>query len=188
MRTFLPFLLTIPVFAQATFPSTTLSRAITAQYAGAIPLASTAGIQPPGFPVPQGGIGDTKFPASTQWMLLIDQEAVCVNSILGQNVTGERGCKGTYTQGHANSELVWAGPAYYFHPANPLGTTCVATRQLVLPWIQLPGGNVWDCTTGSWVLRAQLHGSRMPMEQKLSLYERIRARIRVWLVERFLSR
>ena len=137
-------------------------------YSTGIPLVSTANVNNPNLPVPSGGIGSPPSGQSTGWILLTEQEAMCVDYVAGRTVVAERGCQGTYTQSHAAGSLVWTGPAYYYHPLDPPNSTCVATQALVLPWITLPSGNVWDCTGGTWVLRAMaLHRPKPSRWRKL---------------------
>lgn len=156
MRSFFLFLLCLPLFGQATFPTTTTNGQMTLLSAE-IPLASLANVHSPGFPTPSGGIGQPSGIQSTGWILLIEQEAVCVDGVWGSTIVGSRGCQGTTTQAHNQGTTVWTGPAYFYHPLDPTaysGYSCVSAQQYVLPWITLPSGNIWDCTGGFWVLRA----------------------------------
>jgi len=140
-------------FAQATFPSTTLSRAVTATYSGPLAVASTTNILPPGLPVEINGVGDPE--GATMYVLLVDTEAMCVYNVdKHNNVYVIRGCQGTQTQAHAAGAKVYTGPASYYSFNDP-GGSCNPPAIRVLPHITLPSGNIWQCTGGVWVFQGQ---------------------------------
>lgn len=131
----------ISCFGQAAFPTTTLTFATTKKDPGPISVASVANI-----------FGPNNFTGNT--IILIDQEAMCVNRVLNKVVHVERGCQGTWTQNHAVGATVYAGFTYQYKqiPPGGFGGTCVAANYPVLPWIVLPGASIWNCTNGVWVV------------------------------------
>ena len=166
MRSILFLVCSVVAFGQITFPTTTLTQATTAKQAGPLHVASVANIfssanQYPG----NGSIGDPTGPGLT--ILLMGQEAACVLQVyppqLSVNVI--RGCQGTWTQNHSVGDLVYAGPAWYYKQLPPSGTSCTASQQTVLPWIVLPGGEIWNCTNGAWVLTNPGYTAKAPAKK-----------------------
>jgi hypothetical protein len=161
MRKLTLFLIAAAIsFAQITFPTTTLTNATTAMSPQPVQVGSVANIFPPNI-----------YTGNT--IILVDQEAMCVNSVLGLTVSVERGCQGTWTQNHAAGATVYAGYVYYFKqiPPGQYGQTCVAAQIPVLPWIVLPGAEIWNCTNGQWVLTN--YGNHASLGRHVSIWKRI---------------
>ena len=143
------------LFAQATFPTTTLATALTGwpaahQPALSIFLASNAAIVPGQNPVSTSGIGDPS--GHTAQILMIGTEAVCVNGPIQPNgsIPVERGCQGTYGEAHSKGATVWVGFPSYYAITPPYGY-CNAPTLPVLPTIYLNTGVVYNCVASRWV-------------------------------------
>lgn len=134
-------------FGQASMTSTTLSAAITSSQLTFV-VASATGINGPGFPQSQGGIGSSTTPAAIT-VLYVDREAMRVASVNSTTVTVERGYEGTATRSHKSGAKLWVGPAGYFASIDPSGA-CTAASLLVLPRVVIPNGNLWTCGNGFW--------------------------------------
>ncbi len=161
MRKLSLFVITAAIcFAQITFPTTTLTNATTAKDPQPIQVASVANIFAPNI-----------YTGNT--IILVDQEAMCVSRLLNNSVYIERGCQGTWTQDHAAGATVYAGYVYYFKqiPPGQYGQTCVAAQIPVLPWIVLPGAEIWSCTNGQWVLTN--YGNHGAIARHVSIWKRI---------------
>lgn len=151
----LAVLLAPALFAQATFPTTTLAVALTGWPAAHAPalsvfLASNAAIVPGQFPISTSGIGNPS--GHTNQILMVDTEAMCVDGPILPNgsVPVERGCQGTYVEAHNAGATVWVGfPSYYAITA-PHGA-CNAPTLQVLPTIYLNTGVVYNCVNSVWV-------------------------------------
>lgn len=143
------------LFAQATFPTTTLSSALTGWPAAHLPatnifLGSTAAIVPGQNPISTSGIGEPS--GHTNQILMVDTEAMCVAGSLNPNgsVPVRRGCQGTKTEGHNAGAVVWVGfPSYY--ALTPPSGACDPHVLEVLPTIYLNTGVVYDCVADVWV-------------------------------------
>lgn len=142
----------------ATFPTTTLAKALTGwpaadQPATVIFLASNATIVPGQLPVSTSGIGDPT--GHTNQILMVDTEALCVDGPIQPNggIPVERGCQGTYTLWHNVGATVWVGFPSYYPITVPYGA-CNAFTQPVLPQIYLNTGVLYDClprtAAGKW--------------------------------------
>lgn len=143
------------LFAQAAFPTTTLSSSLTGWPAAHLPatnifLTSNAAIVPGQNPISTSGIGEPSW--HTAQILMIDTEAMCVSGPIAPNgaIPVRRGCQGTRTEAHAAGAVVWVGFASYYTLTPPVGA-CDSHLQAVLPTIYLNTGVVYDCVAGSWV-------------------------------------
>ena len=63
-----------------------------------------------------------------------------------------RGAFGGYGVPHISGSTVWYGPARYFQTRRPRGA-CDPTTAVVLPWVEIYHGEVYDCANGRWVKR-----------------------------------
>lgn len=133
-------------FGQASFTTTTLSNAITADTTANVNVASATSVLGPGLPASNGS------PAALT-LLLVDREVMRVNSVNGTAVSVSRGFYGTISAAHASAAKVWVGPASYFISSDPAsGSPCVATQLVVLPRVNYANGNAWNCGNSKWTL------------------------------------
>lgn len=137
-------------YGQIAFPTTTLTAKLTVKSPPPIQVASSAGML---------GIQQGQFFAS---IMLIGGEGICVNNVIGKSVYGNRGCQGTQTFNHSVGETVYFGPPSYYHFLQPgsVGQSCVTSEQYVLPFIVLPGVQIWDCVNGLWTVSSPMQLSR----------------------------
>lgn len=123
----------LPLLAQTTVNSTTLSAAVTSLTTQRITLTSVTNV----------AVGDVLF---------TDREAMLVQAIdtTALLATVTRGYAGTRAAEHANTSVVWSGPARRFYSSNVAGV-CTATAEAFLPHIVLPDGNIYQCANAEWV-------------------------------------
>ncbi len=127
----------------ATMTSTTLSTAITDSVSGRVTpgaqrqivVASATGITAPTLPSSNGSIGGPSSSALT--ILMVDREAMRVNSVNGTTITVQRGFQSVATT-HLSGAKVWVGPASYYSAFAPSGS-CTQNVTPVLPRIVLSG-------------------------------------------------
>lgn len=95
-------------------------------------------------------------------MLYIDHELMGVRSISGTNITVDRGKGGTSFLGEASqtthhaAAVVWLGPPAAFQNTDPVvGSQCVRTQLVYVPYISVSSGKKYDCagllTAGQWI-------------------------------------
>lgn len=119
------------VFAQATINTTTLSAAVTAT-AISFRLASVSTV----------AVGQ---------VIYVDREAMRVNTVNSTTavVTVTRGFSSTNAVAHASGAVAYTGPANYFSATDVSGP-CTATNEVALPHINMPDGNVFQCSNSLW--------------------------------------
>jgi len=140
-------------FAQTTTTQTTLTNTINRSQSSIV-VGSTTGIT---------GIGTNN---QVQTVLVVDREAMDVQSVVGSTVYVVRGTRGGRQHAHNSSAVIWVGPpgptaSPFFADSNNGDTSgsCTATSELYLPRVYLPSGNVVDCLatgpgqTSIWVTR-----------------------------------
>ncbi len=161
-------ILAIPItlFSQAAFPTTTLTNNLSKKYQFEFQVGSVTNV-----------FGPNIYSGNT--LLLIDSEAICVNRVLGLSVYGERGCQGTQAQDHLAGATVYAGRMqdYKQVPPGAFGQACVASNYAVLPWIVLPGAEIWNCTNGVWVVTGQDFAKRYVHNPFVRLWRWIRKHV-----------
>lgn len=146
-------------FGQTAMTSTTLSTAITTTSSNAIVVASATGITAPTNPAANGSIGGPQTSALT--VLMVDKEAMRVNSINGTTIYVQRGFQSVATS-HLSGAKVWVGPASAYSAYVPSGS-CTQNLISYLPRIVLAGtaqnsntGDGYTCwstaagTAGTW--------------------------------------
>lgn len=95
-------------------------------------------------------------------MVYVDHELMGVRSVSGTNITVDRGKGSTAFQGessqtaHKSAAVVWLGPPAAFYQTDPVvGSQCVRTALVYVPYISVPSGKKYDClgltTAGAWV-------------------------------------
>lgn len=120
--------------AQVQLVSTTLTVAIASPAVQQITVASAAGI-------------------SINYTLFIDREAMQVLAINGNVLTVARGFR-LPASAHVVASVVLAGSADKFYSYDPpSGAPCVATAT-VTPFVNITGGNQWQCSGGVWLQTA----------------------------------
>ena len=126
--------------AQTALTQTSLSAAITDPKATAIVVASATGIN-----APSTTLGN---PAT---ILVVDDEAMAVNSVSGTTIFVTRGYDGTKAVNHVSGSIVTVGTPSQFTEYDPDGS-CTAGAT-VKPYINLRTGRNWlcDATTGVWL-------------------------------------
>lgn len=137
-------------YGQIAFPTTTLTSKLTAKSPPPIQVSNSAGIN---------GISQGQFFAS---IMLVGGEAMCVNNVVHNSIYANRGCQGTQTFNHSVGETVYFGPPsyYYFLQPGSVGAACVASDYPVMPYIVMPGTQIWNCTNGFWVVNSPMQLSR----------------------------
>lgn len=127
--------------AQATMTSTTLSTALASASStvqSCFNVASATGITAPNFSTPNQ-------PTGNQTLLVVNHEAIFVNSVTGTFVCGTRGYATTRANAHVSGATVWVGPPTAFLNSDPgEGNACTATALAYLPIVTV-GGNTYDC-------------------------------------------
>lgn len=85
--------------------------------------------------------------------LFIDREFMRVNAIdtVALTVTVTRGQQGTSARTHTTGAPVYTGPYGRFYLKEVVGS-CTASAEEFLPHIVLPSGNVYQCSSGEWVV------------------------------------
>ena len=143
--------LCVGLHAQATLASTTLTAALTGGVSSLTPgvstdiiyVASTAGFV-------QNSVG--------QWQTLLYSEGEAMDVVGVPNalqVQVVRGAYGTKAIMHNNGATVYVGPPAYFgfgkgsYGVDKRGA-CVSTNELVLPWININSGNIFNCIASQW--------------------------------------
>lgn len=144
-------------FGQVTMTSTTLSAALGGSpttVTSCFTVASATGIVAPNFSTPNQ-------PTGNQTELVIDHEAIFVNSVNGTYVCGTRGYASTRAASHASGATVWVGPPTAFPNTDPgQGNACVATTLQYLPIVGV-SGNTFDClgvTTAGVIVQTNAPG------------------------------
>ncbi len=158
MKTFkaaiLSALFVLAAFGQTTTTQTTLSSAVAGLPTPdqVINVASATGI------TALGNLGQIAT------VIVIDREAMTVQSVSSTQITVERGQLGTQVRAHASGAIVYAGPPQGNFQAVEHSGACTAANIPYLPQIVLPSGNVYDCPTsgpnnGLWAIKAQAVGN-----------------------------
>lgn len=126
--------LPVPLFAQATVTSTTLSAAVTNATGAPSTITVTSA---------------TGFSAGR--IVFVDREAMLIlpSYVSGTTIPVQRGYAGTVANPHASGATVYVGPTNYFSQMVPSGQ-CTATTEVALPRIVLPLGAVYQCTNSIW--------------------------------------
>lgn len=131
-------LFTVPIAAQTTINSTTLSGAITATQQ-TITLASSSNIS----------VGDRLF---IDWEMLTvlrcGTSSTVGSGCTSATMTVQRGTgdgAGGRSAPHATSSTVWTGPGQRFQVSSPPLGSCVRSSIEFLPWIDVTTGNIWTC-------------------------------------------
>lgn len=117
-------------FAQATLNATTTSAAVTVG-TNRVSVASVSTM------------------AAGQ-LIVIDREAMLIQSISGTTLTVTRGYNRTFAQPHVSGAVVFSGPPSYFAGSEVAGA-CTASSEVVLPRVVIASGNVYQCSDGAWV-------------------------------------
>jgi hypothetical protein len=133
--------LALPLCAQTSLTSTTLSSAVTSASASSIVLASATGISAPA-PV-SGNV--TAGPTYTE--LFVDQEAMLVTAVNGKTINVVRGVSSTSGATHASGSVVWVATPSQLYTVQPTGS-CTAANT-VNPYINVQTGQFWFCDTGT---------------------------------------
>jgi hypothetical protein len=157
------FAFTAIAAAQAVFPTTTLKVALTGWPSATQPqlvvyLTSTAAYVPGQLPVSNSGIGDPS--GHTSQILMVDREAMCIDGPIQPDggLPVERGCQGSYMQGHAAGATVYVGFPSYYAWTVPSGA-CNAPTLPVLPTVYIQNAGVYNCIGGTWVYTGQVSGA-----------------------------
>lgn len=127
--------------AQTVMLPTTLSAAVTDSAAHRIVVTSATGF-----------VANTTF-------AYVDRELMAVQAISGTTITVRRGAGGTVATTHANSALVFVGPALAFAPANGVrldtsgnaAGSCARGNLLYVPIINPRTSTISDCIGGQVV-------------------------------------
>jgi len=123
--------LTIPMAAQTTVNTTTLSAAVTKSQTQ-VTVASATNV----------AVGN---------ILYVDREAMKVVTLSGTNATVRRGQEGTAAVAHASGAVVYTAAPQYFY-ATEVSGTCTSTDEIALPHISVATGNIYTCTSGGWTV------------------------------------
>jgi hypothetical protein len=142
----------------ATFPTTTLAAPVAGwpssqPFQNRVLIANPSLIIPGINPISTSGIGDPT--GHTNQILMVDQEAMCVTGpLVNGYVPVNRGCQGSYVQGHAMGATVWVGfPSYY--PLTVPSGACNVNALPVLPVLYIENAGVYNCVNGSWLYEGQ---------------------------------
>jgi hypothetical protein len=159
-------------YGQVILSTTTLGAAVATSTATTITLASTSTMQ---------GAGQTNQVNTFMW---VDQECMAVTAVPSSTTVtvkrgGQSGCTGTggVPRAHNSGATVWfANTTTYTGTSNNIpagryftngstnydivGSTCVATTELVLPKVYTFNGRMYDCLGGAW---AQTNGANTPV-------------------------
>lgn len=120
--------------AQTALTMTTLSAAVSTSSTTSVPLTSATGV------------------VANSTILLIDSEAMFVNSISGKIAGVTRGYQGTQANPHISLATVLLGPPAAFYAVDPAGS-CTAANTPYTPYVNIRNATQWLCSTvtNSWV-------------------------------------
>lgn len=119
----------VPSFAQTALTATTLSEAVNATQRVVV-VASATGV-------------------TAGKLLVVDNEAMLVQSITSTSATVQRGVSGTAPGAHASGEGVLVGTPSQFFTYDVIGA-CTAANT-VAPHVNLVNGNRFSCLNSRWV-------------------------------------
>lgn len=120
----------VPVQAQVTLTSTTLSTAVTSKTTNTITVTSATGFS----------VGRIAYTG---------REAMRIQAVSGTTITVRRGSDSTRAYTHASGATIYVGPVEYFSTYDRSGS-CTAANELVLPVINLKSGTIWNCVSSVW--------------------------------------
>jgi len=163
----------VPLAAQTSVTTTTLSAAVTAT-SNRLTVASATG-----------------FVADTTWVY-VDREVMKVTGVSGTSITVLRGASGTRVDAHLTGSVVYVGPFSIFRASDPSGS-CTSTAQLYTPTINPETGGIWECssTANLWfdwrkVVTVQCHANLVAdmVDQQCFIADKSYAVVKVYEIHR----